>query len=125
MPRQAQLEPRWLVGLLVAWGRHKRRESTGSLGYYSVNPMLKDGIRGQAQSHEPMGYGAGDFRDLEKAMQLLDKPRLAAVVRYTLPEKARAFDEEWGYSTDSWLRLLKAGLADLEAMLARIDTCAS
>lgn len=121
MPRKPELHPAWLVGLLHQWASRRRAEESRSIGWYSINPMLKEGIPVRAESYEPTGYSGHDFTQLTNAMQLIDKRYLVAVVRYVRPERARGLDAEYGYSTDTWLRYLKAGLADLDAKMQTLD----
>lgn len=122
MPRKPELEPRWLVGLLHQWAMRELYGSTKGLGYYSVNPMLKDGIPTQARSYEPTGYSHGDFRELEHAMkEMAEAPRLKfellAVVRYVKPWKAKDIDAEWPRETRHWLKDLRNGLATIDAKM--------
>ena len=121
MARKPELHPAWLVGLLHQWASRRRAEESRNVGWYKVCPMLKEGIPQRAESFEPTGYSGHDFRQLEAAMQPLDKRYLTAVVRYVRPERARGLDAEYGYSTDTWLRYLKAGLADLDAKMETLD----
>lgn len=121
MARKPELHPAWLVGLLHQWASRKRAEQSRSVGWYSINPMLKEGIPVRAESYEPTGYSGHDFRQLDAAMQLIDRRYLAAVVRYVLPEKARGLDIEWGFSTDTWLRHLRSGLVELDCRIERLD----
>lgn len=121
MARKPELHPAWLVGLLHAWASRKRSEEQGTVGWYRINPMLKEGIPVRAQSYEPTGYSGHDFKQLEAAMLTIDTRYAVAVVRYVRPEKARGFDLQWGYSTDTWLRYLKAGLADLDSKMESLD----
>lgn len=108
MPRQPDLQPLWLVSLLVNWGRHVRRRELGGLGYYSVNPMLKDGIATPARSYDPTGYTDGDWRSVDQTILKLQPVHQVAIIRYVMPEKAVAIQAEWGYSSDSWLRHLRS-----------------
>jgi hypothetical protein len=94
---------------------------TRGIGWYSINPMLKEGIPVRAESFEPTGYSGQDFDRLEQAMRQIQDKHLLAVVRYVMPWRARAMDEEWGFSTDSWLRYLKAGLIDLDEKMILVD----
>ena len=121
MPRRPELHPAWLVGLLHQWASRRRAEESRSVGWYSVSPMLKEGIPVRAESYEPTGYSGYDFKNLESAMESIDSRYAIAVVRYVRPEKARGFDMEYGYSTDTWLRYLKAGLADLDIRMESLD----
>lgn len=121
MPRQPELHPAWLVGLLHQWASRRRAEESRTVGWYSINPMLKEGIPVRAESYEPTGYSGYDFKQLEMAMMAIDSRHAIAVIRYVRPEKARGFDIEYGYSTDTWLRYLKAGLVGLDAKMERLD----
>src|SRR5574341_2566052 len=52
MSKQKPIEPRWLVSLLVCWARRDLHDEIRGLGYYSINPMLKDGIPGRVRSYQ-------------------------------------------------------------------------
>jgi len=121
MARKPELQPAWLVGLLHQWAMRELHGQTRGIGWYSINPMLKEGIPVRAESFEPTGYSGQDFDRLEQAMRQIQDKHLLAVVRYVMPWRARAMDEEWGFSTDSWLRYLKAGLIDLDEKMILVD----
>ena len=121
MPRRPELEPRWLVGLLHRWAMRELAGQTRSIGWYRLNPMLKEGIPVRAESHEPTGYSGRDFSDLERAMRQISDRQLLAIVRYVMPWRARSLDEQWGFSTDTWLRYLKAGLVELAKKMEALD----
>jgi hypothetical protein len=127
MPRKPELEPRWLVGLLHQWAMRELYGSTKGLGYYSVNPMLKDGIPTQARSYEPTGYSHEDFRELEAAMKEMAqaeeyKMEVLAVLRFAKPWKAADIDQANPRETRLWLRDLKNGLATIDAKMRRLTT---
>jgi len=119
MGRPAKLEPRWLVGLLNQWALRDDRNRSRGIGYYSVNPMLKDGIPGRARSFEPTGFCEQDFTDAEKAIEALEQNHRLAVVRYFKPWAKHAIDGEVSRSDDTWLRWLKEALAIIEADMDR------
>jgi len=118
MARQPTLGPAWLIGLLTQWGRRELYDMDKGLGYYSINPMLKDGIATPARSFEPIGYSSLDFSDLERNLKLLRKKQLLAVMRYAKPWKAASIDEEYPLDTDTWLHHLKNAL---EVLTTRLD----
>ena len=118
MARPPTLGPSWLVGLLTQWGRRELAEMTGGLGYYRINPMLKDGIPTRARSFEPTGYSTIDFADLERAVAALPKGQCLAVIRYAKPWKAQAIDLEFPIVQRKWLEHLKEGLV---ALALRLD----
>lgn len=117
MSRQAQLEPAWLIGLLMAWSRRETRDS--GLGYYRINPMLRDGIPTQARSYEPTGYGGVELEAVGKAVEGLRLMRRLAVLRYCQPWMAPAMDREHKFHTDTWLYHLRNALAELALALQK------
>lgn len=119
MSRQAQLGPAWLIGLLLAWSRRDTRDS--GLGYYRVNPMLRDGIPTPARSYEPMGYGGAEIDAVGRAVASLRLMRRVAVMRYCRPWMIPAIDAEFEapLSTDAWLYHLRAALTELECEMSR------
>lgn len=115
MSRPPQLEPAWLIGLLMAWTRRETRDS--GLGFYRINPMLRDGIPTQARSYEPTGYGGAELDAVGRAVAELRLMRRLAVLRYCQPWKAPKMDSEHKLSTDVWLYHLRGGLAELAEVL--------
>ena len=130
MSRAPQLEPAWLIGLLMAWSR--RTSQDNGLGYPKICVMLKDGIASQVRSYEPTGYGGADVDACGLAVAALRKMRMLAVMRYCKPWMCNAIDaeNERTYDTDTWLYHLKGALAELDAelgpnrqRLAQSDNC--
>lgn len=117
--RKPALEPRWLVGLLNSWAIRSLYGQTKGLGYYRVNPMLKDGIPGQARSYEPTGYSDVDYKDAETAINQLDLMRRLAVMRYFKPWAKANIDSEVRRDNDTWMYHLKAALVVLTVELDR------
>ena len=115
MSRRPQLEPAWLIGLLIAWNR--RACSGIGLGYYTINPMLRSGIPTQAQSYEPTGYGGIDLEDVGHAVDSLCLMHRVAVMRYLRPWMIPAIDAELEFHAParSWLKDLKLAIAEIEA----------
>lgn len=112
MSRAPQLEPAWLIGLLIAWSRRETRDS--GLGYYTINPMLRDGIPCQARSYEPTGYGGTELDAIGRAVNQLRLMRKLAVMRYCRPWMAGAIDRELErvFAADTWL-CITSGLRSL------------
>ena len=119
MARKPTLGPDWLTGLLVQWGLRQLHSQSKGLGYYSVNPMLRDGIPQPARSHEPTGYSDEDFRELECAIGLLPLEQQLAIARYCMPWRIRMIDEANPAHQTTWLYRLKQGLAVVAANMER------
>ena len=117
MARKPLLEPAWLVSLLNAWAKRSHHESSRALGWYSICPMLQSGIPGKARSYEPTGFSEQDYTDLHVALQDLELVNRMAVGRYFKPWAKAAIDAEFRASDDTWLRRLRAGMAQLEVKL--------
>ena len=117
MSRPPQLEPAWLVGLLLAWSRRETRDN--GLGYYRVNPMLRDGIPTPARSYEPTGYGGTEVDAVGRAVASLRIMRRTAVMRYCRPWMIPAIDAEFDrpLDTDTWLYHLRCALDELASEL--------
>ena len=113
MSRAPQLEPAWLIGLLMAWSRRTSRDN--GLGYPTVCVMLKDAIASPARSYEPTGYGGAEVDAVGVAVAKLRKMRMLAVMRYCKPWMCRAIDDELGreYVALVWLKHLRMALAEL------------
>ena len=119
MSRRPQLEPAWLIGLLIAWNR--RACSGIGLGYYTINPMLRSGIPTQAQSYEPMGYGGADLEAVGRAIDTLSLIHRIAVMRYLRPWMIPAIDHELEFHAParSWLKELRLAIGEIEAEMSR------
>lgn len=113
MSRPPQLEPAWLIGLLLAWSRRETRNS--GLGFYTVSPMLRDGIPTPARSYEPTGYGGAELEAVGHAVMALRLMRRLAVLRYLRPWMANAIDAEIErvLDTDTWMYHLRGALDEL------------
>ncbi len=120
MPKPAQLGPDWLVSLLVSWGKHHLDRESKSLGYYRVNPMLRDGIPMPARPFEPTGFSPMDYSDLETAMGQVETMQQLALARFCMPWRIRGIDAEHpDTNTRQWLALLRSGLEVLAGKLER------
>ena len=119
MSRKPELEPRWLIGLLNQWAIRSTHAGSRGLGYYTTNPMLRDGIPGRVRSYEPTGYSDVDFLDAQRAVDELDIMRRLAVMRYFKPWSRNAIDAEMQRDNDTWMYHLKLALAVLAAELDR------
>lgn len=126
MSRPPQLGPAWLIGLLMAWSRRETRDS--GLGFYTVSPMLRDGIPTQARSYEPTGYGGAELDSIGVAVKTLRKMHWLAVMRYLRPWRAEAVeralrdDGETPPISSEWLKLLREALLVLELEMMRKKT---
>lgn len=126
MPREAKLGPAWLTSLLVCYGRRQLNAASKGLGYYTINPMLRDGIPHRAQSYLPTGFSARDYRDLEAALGQLPTMGQLSVARYCMPWRIAMIDSEHPYmETRQWLAALRESLAALELALSRQEALAS
>jgi hypothetical protein len=119
MAKTPALEPRWLVGLLNLWAVRSLHSQTKGLGYYTENPMLKDGIRGQCRSYEPTGYSDVDYLDADAAINELDLMRRLAVMRYFKPWARANIDAEMQRDDGTWLYHLRRALDILARELDR------
>ncbi len=120
MPKQAQIEPRWLVSLLNQWARHDLRSNTGGLGYASGSSWMRGLKSSPASSIDPTGFAARDFRDIDAAMVWLCeayKPTWAAVNMYYKPWVIEAFKDE-GYPFGAGNKTYYNRLHDGHARLA-------
>jgi hypothetical protein len=119
MARKPQLEPRWLIGLLNQWALRSLHGQSRCLGYYTISPMLRDGIPVQARSYEPTGYGDADFLDAQGAINGLALMRRLAVMRYFKPWAKANIDSEFKRDNDTWMYHLRQALMELEIELDR------
>lgn len=117
MSRRATVKPDWLDRMLISWGL-KSLHTQGS-GWYSVNPMLKDGIPSGKAPSGPYEYGAEDFRELEACIDLLTPAQKLAVTRAYKPWSAAAIDDLHPASVSTWCERLKAAARVIEAKMRR------
>lgn len=120
MGRKADLNPRWLVGLLNRWAVRDDRDRSRGLGYYTTNPMLRAGMPMSARtSQEPMDYCDEDYVDVQIAVDGLEINLRMAVVRYFKPWSKHVIDAEVHRSDDTWMRWLKDALSLIESEMDR------
>lgn len=119
MARKPELHPAWLVGLLVEWGRRERSATIQGLGFYRVNPMLKAGIPQQARSYEPTGYSDNDLEEIGNCIRKLERLQIFAVMRYAIPERVQAIDNEIKLSSTTWFEILRTSLLQLSNMVEK------
>jgi len=124
MARPAELNPRWLVGLLARWAYVTLHEQTRGIGWYKINPMLKEGIPTQAQPYDPTGYGRDEINMVEPAIAQLDEMRRLAVLRYFKPWMKAEIERYTERDPDTWMYHLRIGMAQLEVTLRKktLDT---
>ena len=117
MSKRATVSPDWLDRLLVGWGLKSLHQH--GRGWYSVNPMLRDGI---PSGKPPAGHfelAAEDYRELERAIELLPDLQRAAVTRAYKPWTAQGIDAMSPASTSTWCERLKSAARRLEVAMSR------
>jgi hypothetical protein len=119
MARQPSLGPSWLVGLLSDWARRELGQMTRGLGYYTSNPMLRDGIPVRATSYEPTGYSDVDVEQVTLAVDELETMQKMSVMRYFKPWTRNAINNEIALPEIMWKHLLDAAMAILDRKLAQ------
>jgi hypothetical protein len=117
MSRPAEIEPRWLVGLIVAWAGREFHSQSRSLGWYVVCPMLKGGIpTGQRRSYEPTGYSGFEVDRVSKLIAALPEAQKLAVCWYFRPAMRAAIEHERPMHHNSRMESLKRALRRMEAL---------
>jgi len=122
MSRRTLVQPRWLDCLLWNWAIRSLKVESGSIGYYTINPMLKEGIPTQATSYEPTGFNADDFEATTKAIDALPDNFRLVILRAYKPWAARAMEAEldvYGVSERTWQRWTHEAAVILERALMR------
>lgn len=114
MSKRATVEPAWLDAMLVAWGRIKVQQA---LGYPTESFMFKERVPMQAASHEPIGYCAIDFKELEAAIERLDEKYQLVVIRCYKPWTAVAIEAELRERFDVTERTWRNWLHDAAALI--------
>ena len=111
------MQPPWLDRLLIGWGL--RSLHTSGSGWYSVNPMLKDGIATGRAPGELFELGGEDYAALERAIMDLPEPQKVAITRAYTPWTAASIDALCGVSTSTWCRRLEAAAVTLALAMQR------
>jgi hypothetical protein len=119
MSRAPQLEPAWLVGLLLAWSRRDRFDGSRRLGYPTICVMLRDSIAQPAQSYETTGYTPQEIDRVGEEVAKLRDMRKFAVMRYCRPGMVITIDQHLGreFDTDTWLYHLKGAMKELAELM--------
>lgn len=117
MSRRATVQPPWLDRLLIGWGL--RSLHTHGKGWYSVNPMLKDGIPTGRPPAEPFEMGSEDYAELDAAINALPDVQRAAITRAYKPWTAASIDVVGGVDVSTWCRRLQAAAVTLAAAMQR------
>lgn len=117
MSRQAQLEPAWLIGLLMAWSRRTSRDN--GLGYPTTCIYLKERLPSPARSYEPTGYSGAEVEAVGQHVMGLRMMRKLAIMRYCKPWMCNAINAELGreFDTDTWLYHLKGAFAEIVTLM--------
>lgn len=121
MAKRAMVQPRWLDGLLLKWGR----TLPGCRGWYTVSPMLQSGIPASKPDYEPWDLQPKDFDDLVVALARLedhDKRWFQAIRRAYKPHCARDAEEQlapYCVSDRSWRNWVHEGAAWLEREMSK------
>ena len=116
MSRPAELEPRWLVGLLVAWAAREFHGQTRALGWYAICPMIKGGVpTGQRQSYEPTGYSGFEVDRVGRLVAALPDAQKLAVCWYFRVAMRAAIEAEYPMHHNNRMKSLKRALSSIEA----------
>ncbi len=117
MSRHAQLEPAWLIGLLMAWSRRTSRDN--GLGYPSECIYLKERTGNPQRSYEPTGYSSAEVDAVGQHVHGLRMMRKLAIMRYCKPWMILAITAELGreFDTDTWMYHLKNGIAEIVTLM--------
>ena len=99
MGKRIEIQPGWLVQLLVMWVRKGFAAELGHLGYASGSSWMRGLKASPSSSVDPTGFAARDFGDLDASLKMLDemdKTLLAALLMHYKPWVIDAFKAE-GY----------------------------
>lgn len=80
--------------MLFQWGIRSLKAESRGLGYPTICPMLREGIPVRASSFEPTGYCDADFRELQAAIDNLDRKYQLVLIRAYRPWQAQAVEVE-------------------------------
>lgn len=119
MSKKAIINPRWLDVMLTAWGIDALNRMSG--GYPGECPMFKERVDRPAASHDPEGYTAQDFRDLEAAINSLDVNYRLVITRaykpWTFKAMTEALEDHYGCTDRTMQRWLHEAAAQLLAKM--------
>lgn len=121
MARRPLIQPKWLDEMLWRWGQDSLRRESRMLGWYSICPMLKEGIPTQARSYEPTGVAPWEFEELEAHINALEPKFVLVLVRAYRPWAAPQAEERLaGYGgIRMWQRWLHEAVAQLASRMER------
>jgi len=121
MSKRATVQPPWLDRMLIGWGLKSLHQH--GRGWYSVNPMLKDGIPTGRPPSEPFELGSEDYAALDQAIKALPDVQRAAITRAYKPWTAYSFDMVCPTSTSTWCDRLKAAAVTLKIAMNQKKVC--
>jgi hypothetical protein len=104
--------------MLWRWGQSCVRRESKMIGWYTICPMLKEGIPQQARSYEPTGVAPWEHDQLEAAIARLEEKHALILIRAYRPWQAREVEsiliEKHGErSLRSWQRWLHEAVSKL------------
>jgi hypothetical protein len=127
MSRTAELEPRWLVGLIVQWATHEYHSGRRSLGWYKSCPMLKGGMpQGARQSYDTTGYSGFEIDRVGALIAQLPDAQKLAICWYFKVAMRQAIELEYPMHHNSRMENLRRALRNIEALFdERKKPCAA
>ena len=117
MSRRAIVSPAWMDRLLVGWGLKSLHQH--GAGWYSLCPMLRDGIPTGRPPGELYELGGEDYAALDAAINALPLIQRAAVSRAYKPWTAASIDQVEPASRQTWCERLKSAAVTLELAMRR------
>lgn len=96
---KAQMEPGWLVSLMVRWSKRSLAVETGALGYPGKAAGFSEKTTGGWNHSVPCDFCANDFADLEVCLSELrshHEGQYVSIMMHYKPWTVRAL-EEAGY----------------------------
>lgn len=98
--------PGWLVSLMCQWVRHELSIQDRSLGYPKKSHIFSLRTTGGHDHSDPTAFHAKDYRELERALDLLRDdapPQYAAMMMYYKPWCVNALrGEGWPFGNSTY-----------------------
>ena len=113
--RGRQIEPGWLVSLMVRWSRRSLKVESGALGYPTRSAGFSEKTTGGYNHSNPTTFGIEDFTDLDEALQVLgacNQAQFVSMMMYYKPWIVAALRAEgWAFGDSTYFKRLHAAHA--------------
>ena len=108
-----QINPAWLVSLMVRWARRSLKSESGALGFPTKSPGFSEKTTGGYSHSNPVAFAAEDFKDLDQALKTLsvvNPAQFITMMMYYKPWIVEAKRTEgWAFGNSTYFKRLRDG----------------